>query len=161
MAAAIRRQLFIYHTTSGCCLHSGLSDWYTICLEATVRTQGEVEGAICEGITRFEQDYMGRGPKDIHTHLLGDLLVVRLKGVLTAAEQHLVKSLPAEKGRDLLKQVRTHLIETARPVMEAMIKEVTGVKVLTLHHDISTVTGEEVLLFTLAESPSFREAKNK
>ena len=104
---------------------------------------------------------MGRGPKDIRAHLLGDLLVVRLQGVLTAAEQHLVKSLPAEKGRDLLKQVRTHLIETARPVMEAMVQEITGVKVLSLHHDISTVTGEEVVLFTLAESPLFREAKKK
>ena len=74
---------------------------------------------------------MGRGPKDIHAHLLGEFLVVRLQGVLTAAEQHLVKSLPAEKGRDLLKQVRTHLIETARPVVEAMVQEITGVKVLT------------------------------
>src|SRR5438067_5396767 len=118
-----------------------------------MKTQGEIEAAICEGISRFEQDYMGRGPKDIRTHLLGDLLVVRLQGVLTAAEQQLVKALPAEKGRDLLKQVRTHLIETARPVMEVMIEEVTGVKVLSLHHDISTVTGEEVVLFTLAESP--------
>jgi len=104
---------------------------------------------------------MGRGPKDIHTHLLGDLLVVRLRDVLTAAEQQLVKSLPAEKGRDLLKQVRTHLIDTARPVMEAMVLEITGVKVLTLHHDISTVTGEEVVLLTLAESPILRDAKKK
>ena len=87
--------------------------------------------------------------------------MVRLQGVLTAAEQHLVKSLPAEKGRDLLKQVRTHLIETARSVLEAMVQEITGVKVLSLHHDISTVTGEEVVLFTLAESPGFREAKRK
>ena len=126
-----------------------------------MKTQGEIEAAICEGVSRFEQDYMGRGPKDIHTHLLGDLLVVRLQGVLTAAEQHLVKSLSAEKGRDLLKQVRTHLIETARPVMEAMVQEITGVKVLTLHHDISTVTGEEVVLFTLAESPILRDAKKK
>lgn len=126
-----------------------------------MKTQGEIEAAICEGISRFEQEYMGRGPKDIHTYLLGDLLVVRLQGVLTAAEQQLVKSLPAEKGRDLLKQVRTHLIETARPFMEAMIQEVTGVKVLSLHHDISTLTGEEVVLFTLAESPCFRESKKK
>src|ERR1043166_5812135 len=124
-----------------------------------MKSQGEIEAAICAGISRFEQDYMGRGPKDISAHLLDDLLVVRLKGVLTAAEQHLVKSLSAEKGRDLLKQVRTHLIETARPVMEAMVEKVTGTKVLSLHHDISTVTGEEVVLFTLAESPLFREAK--
>ena len=126
-----------------------------------MKTQGEIEAAICEGITRFEQEYMGRGPKDIHAHLVGDLLVVRLQGVLTAAEQQLVKSLPAEKGRDLLKQVRTHLIEMARPVMEAMVQEVTGVPVVSLHHDISTVTGEEIVLFTLAEAPLFRETKKK
>jgi hypothetical protein len=48
-----------------------------------MRTQGEIEAAISEGISRFEQDYMGRGPKDIHAHLLGDFLVVRLQGVLT------------------------------------------------------------------------------
>jgi uncharacterized protein YbcI len=126
-----------------------------------MKTQGEIEAAICEGVSRFEQEYMGRGPKDIHTHLIGDLLVVRLHGVLTAAEQQLVKTLPSEKGRDLLKQVRTHLIETSRPVMEAMIQEVTGVKVLSLHHDISTVTGEEVVLFTLAESPDSRQPKKR
>jgi uncharacterized protein YbcI len=126
-----------------------------------MKTQGEIEAAICEGVSLFEQDYMGRGPKDIHAHLIGDLLLVRLQGVLTAAEQQLVKSLPAEKGRDLLKQVRTHLIETARPVMEAMVQEITGVKVLSVHHDISTVTGEEVVLFTLAEPPFFRETKKK
>ena len=120
-----------------------------------MKTKREIEAAISEEISRFEQDYMGRGPKDIHAHLLGDLLVVRLHGVLTAAEQHLVKSLPSEKGRDLLKQVRTHLIETARPIMEAMVEKITGVKVVTMHHDISTTTGEEVIIFTLARSPDF------
>jgi uncharacterized protein YbcI len=126
-----------------------------------MKSQGEIESAVCDAVTHFEQDYMGRGPKDIHTHLFGDLLVVRLKGVLTAAEQQLVKSLSADKGRDLLKQVRTHLIETARPIMEALIQEITGVKVVTLHHDISTVSGEEVILFTLAESPILRDGKRK
>src|SRR5438477_905940 len=103
-----------------------------------MKTQGEIEAAICEGLTRFQQEYMGRGPKFIHAHLLGDLLLVRLRGVLTAAEKQLVKSLTPEKGRDLLKQVRTHLIEAARPVMEALVEQVTGIKVLSLHHDIST-----------------------
>jgi uncharacterized protein YbcI len=126
-----------------------------------MKTQGEIEAAICEGIARFQQDYMGRGPKDIRSHLLGDLAVVRLKGVLTAAEQHLVQSLPAEKGRDLLKQVRTQLIEAARPMMEKMIEEVTGSKVISLHHDISTTTAEEVVLFTLASSPQCRDVKKR
>lgn len=126
-----------------------------------MKTQGEIEAAICDGITRFEQEYMGRGPKDIHAYLIGDLLVVRLQGVLTAAEQQLVKSVPAEKGRDLLKEVRIQLIETARPVLEAMVQAVTGIKPVSLHHDVSTATGEEVILFTLGESPVFREAKKK
>jgi uncharacterized protein YbcI len=126
-----------------------------------MKSRGEIEAAICDGISRFEQEYMGRGPKDVHAHLIGDLLVIRLQGVLTAAERHLVKTLPTEKGRDLLKQVRSHLVETARPFMEKMVHDVTGVKVLSLHHDISTVTGEEVVLFTLTEPPLFREQKNR
>ena len=80
-----------------------------------MKTQGEIEAGICDGITHFEQEYMGRGPKGIHAHLIGDLVVMRLQGVLTAAEQHLVTTLPPDKGRDLLKDVRTHLIETAAP----------------------------------------------
>jgi uncharacterized protein YbcI len=104
---------------------------------------------------------LGPTSKDIHAHLIGDLLLVRLRGVLTTAEQRLVKTLRADKGRDLLKQVRIQLMETARPIMEAMVKEITGIKVLTLHHDISTRTGEEVVLFTLVESPLLRDTKKK
>jgi uncharacterized protein YbcI len=126
-----------------------------------MKTRGEIEAAVCEGVTRFEQEHRGRGPKHIRAHLLGDLLVVRLQGVLTAAEQQLVKSLPAEKGRDLLKQGRTQLVEAARPLLEAMVEAVAGVEVASLHHDISTVTGEEVLLFTLAGEPEVRDGKTR
>ena len=45
--------------------------------------------------------------------------------------------------------------------MEAMVETATGVKVISLHHDISTTTGEEVVLFTLAESPLFRETQKR
>jgi uncharacterized protein YbcI len=130
-------------------------------MERAMKTQGEIEAAICDGVSRFEQEHMGRGPKDIRAHLVGDVVLVRLQGVLTAAEQHLVESQPPEKGRDLLKQVRTHLIEAARPLMEAMVEGITGVKVLSLHHDISTKTGEEVVLFTMAEPPSGRDVRKK
>ena len=126
-----------------------------------VKTQGEIEAAICEIISRIEHEFLGRGPSDIRAHLIGDFVVVRLQGVLTTAEQQLIKSLVAEKGRNLLKQIRTHLIEAARPVMEAMIQEVTGVKMSSLHHDISSLTGEEVLLFTLADSPYYRQPKKR
>jgi uncharacterized protein YbcI len=126
-----------------------------------MKTQGEIEAAVSDGMARFEQEYMDRGPKDVRTYLLGDLLVVRLQGVLTAAEQHLVKTVPAEKGRDLLKQVRTELVETARPIMGALVEQVTGGKVVSLHHDVSTVTGEEVMLFALAAPPDVRAPGRK
>jgi uncharacterized protein YbcI len=126
-----------------------------------MKTQGEIESAIAEGMGRFEQEYMGRGPKDVHAYLINDLIIIRLKGVLTAAEQHLVKTLPAEKGRDLLKQVRSHLIEIARPTMAAMVEGITGCKVVSLHHDISTLTGEEVVIFTLANALVVRENKRR
>src|ERR1035437_2840001 len=127
--------------------------------EVQMKTAGENEAAVCEGMSQVEQEYIGRGPKDIRAHLIDDLLVVRLQGVLTAAEQHLVKTLSPEKGRDLLKQVRTHLVETARPAMEALIGGITEMTVLSLHHDISTVTGEEVVLFTLSGAPVLREIR--
>ena len=63
-----------------------------------MKSSGEIEAAVCDGMSRFQQEYMGRGPKDIRAHLIDDLVVVRLQGVLTAAEQHLVKTLSGEKG---------------------------------------------------------------
>jgi uncharacterized protein YbcI len=130
-------------------------------IDTVMRTTGEIEAAVCGGMSRFEQEYMGRGPKDVRAYLMGDLLVVRLQGILTAAEQQLVKKLPDAKGRDLLKQVRTHLLETARPRLEEMIAEITGTKILSLHHDVSTTTGERVVVFTLMSTPVFRESKRK
>jgi uncharacterized protein YbcI len=129
--------------------------------EGGMRTRGEMEASICEGISRFQQEFLGRGPKEIRAYLLGDLVVVRMQGVLTAAEQHLVQTLIPEKGRDLLKQVRTQLIELARPTLTTMIRDATGVPAISLHHDISTVTGEEVILFTLSGVPAVRESTKK
>jgi uncharacterized protein YbcI len=128
-------------------------------LEPSVKTQGEIESAIGEGITRFEQEYIGRGPKQVHAYLLNDMIVVRLIGVLTAAEQHLVSTVPPEKGRDLLKQVRTQLIETARSQLENLVLAVAGVNVVSLHHDISVVSGEEIIIFTLAATPKLRATR--
>lgn len=123
-----------------------------------MKTQGETEAVICEAVGRFEQDYIGRGPKGIRAHLIGDMVVVRLQGVLTAAEKHLLAQLSVEKGRDLVKQVRTQLMETVRPVLAAMIQKITGSEVTSIHHDISTVTGEKVVVFSLARPPLLRRS---
>lgn len=118
-----------------------------------MKSQGEIETAVREGMRRFELDFMGRAPKGIEVNLIGAVLLIRLQSVLTPAEQHLVQTLPPENGRDLLKHARKQLIETSRPMMEAMVQKATGVKVVSLHHDISTVTGEEIVVFTLDNAP--------
>jgi uncharacterized protein YbcI len=123
--------------------------------EVAARSRGELEAAICREINRFERDYMGRGPGHIRAHLIGDLLIVRLKGVLTAAEKQLVKTQLPERGRELLKQVRMAIIDTTRPVIDPIVEKITGVKVLSLHHDIN-VAGDEFILFTLADAPDLR-----
>ena len=118
-----------------------------------MKTLDEMEAAICHGMTRFEHQYIGREPQKIRAHFLGDLLLIRLLGVLTDTEQQLAMTMRRERGRQLLKEVRTQLIETARPVLETLVEEITGVKTVSLHHDISTSTGEEVLIFTLVRAP--------
>lgn len=118
-------------------------------------TESECEAAICEGIIRFQEEYLGWRSEKIQAHFLKDLLVIRIYGVLTLAERQLGKSLSPEKGRDLIKQVRKQLLELASPMLESLVHEVSGVRVLSMHHDLSTVTGEEVVIFSLVDSPRF------
>ena len=127
------------------------------------KSQGEIEAAVCDGISRFQQEYMGRGPRDIHTHLIENRLFVHLQGVLTAAEQRLIESQENGNGRgaELLKQFRSHLVLTGRPLLEAMVRDVTGTQPVSVHHDISTATGEEVIVFTLSAAPDCRGRKRK
>ncbi len=118
-------------------------------------TQTESEAAISYGIIRFQEEYLGWRSEQVQVHFIRDLLLVRIRGVLTLAERQLGKSLSPEKGRDLIKQTRKQLLELARPMLESLVHEVAGVKVRSMHHDISTVTGEEVVAFSLAEAPRF------
>ena len=150
-----------------------------------MKSQGEIEAAVCDGISRFQQEFIGRGPRDIHAHLLGTLLVVRLQGVLTPAERQLIAPWHEAvtgggvgpvgagegngsgngngdaNGRSLLKQMRAHMVATGRPRLEELVEQATGVKLVSVHHDISTVTGEEVIVFSLAEPPACRPKKAK
>jgi CheY-like chemotaxis protein len=121
--------------------------------ESKTLTQIESEAAICEGISRFQEEYMGWRSDKIRAHFIKDLLVVRIQGTLTLAERQLGKSSAAANGRTLIKEVRKQLLELARPMLESLVHEVAGVKVLSMHHDISTVTGEEMIVFSLVEAP--------
>jgi CheY-like chemotaxis protein len=123
--------------------------------KSKVLTQAESEAAICDGIIRFRDEYLGSRSEQVHVYIIKNLIAVRILGVLTLAERHLGKSSSPEKGRDLIKQVRKQLLEAARPMLESLVHEVVGAKVLSMHQDISTVTGEEVVIFSLARAPLF------
>lgn len=119
------------------------------------RTRGQTEAKISEAIIKFEKEYMGRGPLETKSYIIDDLILVRLKDVLTLAEKQLVKSGENHKGRDLIKQVRIELLEKGRPLLESAIQKITGIKIVSLHTDISVKTGERVIIFTLADKPQF------
>ena len=111
-----------------------------------MKTKGEMEAQISEAMVKFEVEYMGRGPKEARTHIIEDMMLVRLRGVLTKAEEQLSKS---ADGVELIKKMRSTLIENAKAILFQVITDITGVKVLGLHTDISTFTGDRVIVFTL------------
>ncbi len=122
-----------------------------------MKTRGELEAEICRMIIQFEKEYMGRGPVETKCFLLEDLLLVRLKGVLTPAEIKLAAS--QERGRYLLKQVRQQLLDFGRPLLESAVEEILNVPVQSIHTDISTKTGERIIVFTLARKPQYKNTQ--
>jgi uncharacterized protein YbcI len=123
------------------------------------KTKGQVEAEISEAIIKFEKEYMGRGPDETKTYIIGDMVLVRLRGVLTPAEKQLAKTDDNLKGRDLIKQVRIELLEKARVLLENIILDVLGKKVITMHTDISTITGERVIIFILESAPQIESVE--
>jgi uncharacterized protein YbcI len=128
--------------------------------EGSERTKGQIEAEISEAIIKFEKEYMGRGPTEAKTHIIDDLVLVRLKGILTQAEYQLARAEGDAKGRELIKQDRQELLERGRPLLEAVMHDLTGRKTVSLHTDVSTITGERVIIFTLdaPAEPSPRES---
>ena len=111
-----------------------------------ITTKGQVEAQIAEAIIKFEKEYMGRGPAETKTYIIKDIVFVRLKGVLTPAEEQLAKT---SGGANLIKQVRVQLLEGARLLLENIINNITGMQTISLHTDISTKTGERIIIFVL------------
>jgi uncharacterized protein YbcI len=118
-----------------------------------IKTKGQLEAEISDAIIRFEKEYMGRGPLETKTYIIDDMVIVRLKGVLTRAERQLAESSEASIGRELIKRMRHALLEKGRPMLDAIIEDVVGVPVVSLHTDLSTVTGERLIVFSLAKIP--------
>lgn len=114
-----------------------------------MKTKGMIEAEISDAMIRFEKEYMGRGPVETRSYIIDDMIVVRLKGILTRAEEQLTKN---DEGHSLIKQVRIMLLENARPLLEAIIYDITGLTVRSLHTDLSTSINERVILFILEQN---------
>jgi uncharacterized protein YbcI len=110
------------------------------------KTKGQTEAQISDAIIRFEKEYMGRGPQETKTYIIKDMIFLRLKGVLTPAEDQLAKT---AEGAELIKKTRMQLLEGARVLLENIISDITKCQVKSLHTDISTKTGERIIVFTL------------
>lgn len=112
------------------------------------KTKGQIEAAVTEAITQFERDYLGRGPKEAKSFIIENLVVVKLQGILSPAERQLSHE---NGGVELIKQMRTRLIESSSEDLSGLVKEETGVEVVSMHTDISARTGERIFVFSLDE----------
>ena len=126
----------------------------------TRKKTGELESEISQAFVRFEKDFMGRGPLETKTYILGDLVLIRLKGVLTQSEIKLAEMTDQQRGRWLLKQVRQELMDHARPIVQNIIREILDAEIRSLHTDISTKTGERIIVLTLATEPLANEHRS-
>lgn len=110
------------------------------------KSKEQIETQISEAIVKFEKEYMGIASAETKTCIIKDAIFVRLKGVLTPAEEQLAKTVA---GAQLVKRTRVQLLEGAQLLLENIVVENTACQVRSLHTDISTKTGERIIVFTL------------
>lgn len=108
-------------------------------------TKGQLEAKISEAVSKFEMEYMGRGPKLIRTYIMNDMILIRLTVALSPSEQKLTDN---PQGIELFKKVRSTLFEGGRGYLETLIKEIINVAIISTHFDISTKTGEKIIVIT-------------
>ena len=121
-----------------------------------MKTKGELEAEITQAVIRFEKEFLGRGPLETRTFIVEDMILVRLRNVLTPAEIKLVEVEDPTRGRDLIKAMRRQLFEQGLALLETAVSQITAVSVRSMHTDISTRTGERVIVFTLDSPPKYR-----
>lgn len=112
------------------------------------KTIGQIEAELTKSIVRFEKEYLGRGPNDARTYIIGDMILIRLQGILTPAEQKLAES---KDGRVLVKETRRQLFESSIPLLKQIVQEITGADLVSLHTDMSSKTGERIVVLVTDE----------
>lgn len=125
------------------------------------KSKGQIEAEITEAIIRFEKEFMGRGPLEAKTFLIDDMILVRLKNVLTQAELKLAEAPNRKEGAELIKRIRIALLEQGRTLLVQAVEDIVDIEVKSLHTDISTKTGERIVLFTMAVPVTYSPGSNR
>lgn len=115
----------------------------------TKKTKGELEAEFTKAILKFEKEYLGRGPLHARTYLINDMVLVRLQGVLTPAEEKLAQN---KEGQTLVKETRRYLFETSRSILSGFVAEILGTDLVDFYSDISTESGERIIVITVAKN---------
>ncbi|TYS68114.1 DUF2294 domain-containing protein [Sutcliffiella horikoshii] len=111
-----------------------------------MKSKGSIESEISKALTQWEKDYLGRGSVSVKTDILRDMIIVNLKGVLTPAELTICST---KEGMISIKRTRSDLVESGVEGLKEIIKNITGEETKSFYTDISTVTGERVMVFRL------------
>jgi uncharacterized protein YbcI len=127
---------------------------------APPRTKGEVEAEISRAVIQLEKELTGRGPVETRAYVVGDMVVVRMRGALTVAEQQLAAR-DDPRARYLIKEVRRELLKAGRERIERQVGEIVRAGVRSLHTDVSTRTGERVLVFQLDRRPGMEPLQDQ
>jgi uncharacterized protein YbcI len=105
-----------------------------------------MEAELTKAIIKLEKEYLGRGPLDARTFFVDDMVIFRLRGVLTQAEQKLAET---SQGSTLIKETRRQLFETSRSLLEDIVGDILGAQIKSFHSDISTKNNERIVVLTL------------
>jgi uncharacterized protein YbcI len=109
-------------------------------------TKGQMEAKISEALIKFEKEFMGRGPRETVSYIIKDDIFIRLKGVLTPAEEQLAKT---SGGAKLIKETRVELLECGMALLSKIVFDITASEVTSMHSDICIKTGEKIIVFVL------------
>lgn len=110
------------------------------------KSKGTIESEISKSLTQWEKDFLGRGSVSVKTDILRDMIIVTLRGILSPAEYTLCKT---KEGLLSVKRNRSALIESGIEDLKEIILNLTGVEVKSFYSDISTHTGERIMVFKL------------
>lgn len=124
------------------------------------RTKGELEAALGNVVLKFEREYFGRGPKEISTYVVKDLVLVRQRGILTPAEEQ-VRNNP--ESVDLIQRLREALLKNNQEILRVAIQNLTQAQVVALYTDLSVEHSEKFMVFTFNQDleAGFRRSRRQ